>query len=106
LRWPVKFFKGNIIKDDSEAINGDRDDKHLNFVNESDPKDQIDIGVCGEGNICHLDPPFSCYMCAKFQPYDDANHEHVLDRLGIQLDDVIMAVAQVVEMCKKEPVNV
>jgi len=118
----LSFFKGNIIKDDSEAINGDRDDKHLNFVNESDPKDQIDIGVCGEGNICHLDPPFSCYMCAKFQPYDDANHEHVLDclledresrlkkyessRLGIQLDDVIMAVAQVVEMCKKEPVNV
>ena len=118
----LDFFKGNVINDVSEAINGDRDDKYLHFVNEDDPTDQTDIGVCGKSNICHLDPPFSCYICSKFQPYKHANHEHVLDcflvdrekrmkkyensRLGVQLDDVIIAVAQVIELSKVDKVNV
>ncbi|WP_228255415.1 hypothetical protein [Acinetobacter wuhouensis] len=73
-----------------------------------------------ESSICHLDPPFSCYLCPKFQPYRHADHEYVLEsllnsrnerlekyenaRLGIQLDEVIFAVAQVAEACKKEDV--
>lgn len=118
----LNFFKGNLISDDSEAINGDRDDKHLYFINEDNPEDQTDIGVCGKSKICHLDPPYSCYICPKFQPYNHADHEHVLDclltdretrikkyensRLGVQLDDVIIAVAQVIELSKKEKINV
>ncbi len=111
----LDFFKGKVIVGDNEAINGERDDKHLSFINEDNPTDQTSIGVCGESTICHLDPPFSCYLCPKFQPYKHADHEHVLEsllssrerriekyenaRLGIQLDDVILAVAQVVELC-------
>ena len=118
----LNFFKGHIIDSAKEAINGDRDDKHLAFVNESNPTDHTEIGICGENNICHLDPPFSCYLCPKFQPYRHANHEHVLEcllssrekrmkkyenaRLGIQLDDVIFAVSQVAEKCKNEVSNV
>ncbi|OGT37084.1 MAG: integrase [Gammaproteobacteria bacterium RIFCSPHIGHO2_12_FULL_38_14] len=114
----LDFFKGRIIDNASEAINGERNDKHLSFINETNPIDQTEIGVCGENNICHLDPPFSCYLCPKFQPYRNADHEHVLEcllksrteriekyenaRLGIQLDDVIFAVAQVAEKCKSE----
>lgn len=117
----LDFFKGHIIDDASDAINGHRNDKHLSFINENNPKDQTEIGICGENNICHLDPPFSCYICPKFQPYRRADHEHVLDcllssrdirmkkyenaRLGIQLDDVIFAVAQVAEQCKSEASN-
>lgn len=117
----VNLFRGKIIKDDSEAANGSRDDKHLAFIDESNPTELTDIGVCGEKAACHLDPPFSCYLCEKFQPYWHADHEHVLDcllqgrnermqkyensRLGIQLDDVIMAVAQVAELCKLEVSN-
>ena len=117
----LDFFKGHIIDNPSEAINGHRDDKHLSFINETNPTDQTEIGICGENNICHLDPPFSCYLCPKFQPYRQADHEHVLDcllssrdtrmkkyetaRLGIQLDDVIFAVAQVAEQCKSEASN-
>lgn len=113
----LQFFKGKIIDTDDDAINGDRVDKHLAFVNEENPKDQEEIGVCGESSICHLDPPYSCYLCPKFQPYRHADHEHVLDcllqnrearlkkyenaRLGIQLDDVIAAVAQVTELCNE-----
>ncbi len=113
----LKYFKGNIIETDAEAINGDRSDKHVSFVDEENPADQEEIGVCGESSICHLDPPYSCYICPKFQPYKHADHEHVLDcllqnrvhrlekyenaRLGVQLDDVITAVAQVAELCSE-----
>ncbi len=109
-------FKGKVIDDDTDAINGDREDKHLAFIDQTDPTDQTEVGVCGENSICHLDPPFSCYLCPKFQPYRHADHEHVLERLlvdrdtrlekyenarlGIQLDQVIVAVAQVVGYMK------
>ena len=118
----LDFFKGKVIKTDEEAINGDREDKRLAFINESDPTDQAEIGICGEASVCHLDPPYSCYLCPKFQPYRHADHEHVLDcllenreerlekyessRLGIQLDQVIAAVAQVVEIFAKEQAHV
>ena len=117
----LNLFRGKIIEDDSEAINGDRDDKHLAFIDESNPTELTDIGVCGKDIICHLDPPYSCYLCEKFQPYRHADHEYVLDcllqgrsdriqkyensRLGIQLDDVIFAVANVAEQCRLELSN-
>lgn len=113
----LNVFKGELIGSDNEAVNGDRLDKHLIFIDEHNPEDQSDIGVCGEQSVCHLDPPYSCYLCPKFQPYRHADHEHVLDcllanrkerlekyenaRLGIQLDEVIAAVAQVVMLCEK-----
>ena len=113
----LDLFKGKIIDNDDEAINGDRDDKRLSFTNESNPKDQSEIGVCGKDKICHLDPPYSCYLCPKFQPYRHADHDHVLRclladreqrmekyekaRIGVQLDQVIAAVAQVAKICSK-----
>lgn len=112
----INFFKGNIIDSEQDAINGDRNDKYLIFVDEKNPEDQSGIGICGESKVCHLDPPYSCYLCPKFQPYRHADHEHVLDcllasreerfkkyesaRLGVQLDEVIAAVAQVVQFCE------
>jgi hypothetical protein len=114
----LQFFKGRVIESDEEAINSGRVDKHIAFYDEEKPKNQVDIGVCGEGAFCHLDPPYSCYLCPKFQPYKHADHERVLEcllqnrekrlkkyknpRLGVQLDDVIAAVAQVTELCTGE----
>jgi len=118
----LNFFKGRLIDSDEDAVNGERDDKHLTFVDDPNPADQADIGVCGESSVCHLDPPYSCYLCPKFQPYRHADHEHVLEcllagreerlkkyenaRLGIQLDEVIAAVAQVVKLCEVGAHNV
>lgn len=118
----LNFFKGRLIDSDEAAVNGERDDKHLMYVGDQDPTDQTDIGVCGEFSVCHLDPPYSCYLCPKFQPYRHADHEHVLEcllagreerlkkyenaRLGIQLDEVIAAVAQVVNLCEARGHNV
>ena len=117
----LKLFKGTIVDRVDAAHNGDRDDKHLSFVDDESPTNQGEIGVCGEDSLCHLDPPYSCYMCPKFQPLRDANHQRVLDcllssrekrfvkyenaRLGIQLDDVIFAVAQVVSQCGSDATN-
>lgn len=114
----LQLFRGTIIDSQEDATNAERDDKYLAFVSEVNPLDQTEIGICGEKSLCHLDPPFSCYLCPKFQPYRHADHEHVLDclllgrkeriekyeqgRLGIQLDEVILAVAQVIEQCKGE----
>ncbi|MBD2232517.1 site-specific integrase [Phormidium tenue] len=114
----LDLFKGKLISDPTKAANYQRQDKSLFFQSESNPSDQTEIGICGESKICHLDPPFSCYLCPKFQAYKQADHEKVLDlllqdrehklqkyeqkRLGIQLDQVIYAVSQVVELCKGE----
>lgn len=114
----LSYFSGHIIDSSEDAKNGDKPEKHLVFKGDKIEDEIKDIGVCGESSICHLDPPFSCYLCPKFQPYRHADHEYVLEsllnsrnerlekyenaRLGIQLDEVIFAVAQVAEACKKE----
>lgn len=77
----LNLFKGKIIDSAKDAINGERDDKHLIYIDESLNADAEDIGVCGKKSVCHLDPPYSCYLCEKFQPYRHADHEHVLDCL-------------------------
>ncbi|MGM0987750.1 MAG: tyrosine-type recombinase/integrase [Pseudomonadota bacterium] len=113
----LDMFKGSIVLSDAEAVNGERKDKHLSFLEPGSLDPIGEIGVCGESNVCHLDPPYSCYLCNKFQPYAHADHDNVLaylledreekikkyesKRLGIQLDDVIVAVAGVVERCKE-----
>lgn len=112
----LSYFTGKIVINEAEAVNGDRDDKHLSFYSETNPTDQTEIGVCGESALCRLDPPYSCYLCPKFQPYVDSNHEHVLElllarrderfekgdhRMAVQQDRVIFAVGQVIETCKE-----
>lgn len=116
----LSYFSGHIIDSSEEATNGDNPEKYLVFKGDKIESEVEDIGICGESSICHLDPPFSCYLCPKFQPYRHADHEYVLEsllnsrnerlekyenaRLGIQLDEVIFAVAQVAKACKKEDV--
>lgn len=112
------LFRGKVVSSDATAVNGDRADKHLSFygLNNEDVNGK-EIGVCGDFDVCHLDPPYSCYLCHKFQPYATADHDHVLTcllenreekikkyeskRIGVQLDDVIIAVSEVSERCKE-----
>lgn len=117
----LNLFTGKVVNSPDEAVNGNRGDKQIFFVSDDFPKDHTDIGVCGKAQLCHLDPPYSCYLCEKFQPYLHADHDHVLDcllnsrnerlikykdsKLGIQLDDVIFAVADVVNQCRRNLKN-
>ncbi|MCW0202257.1 MAG: site-specific integrase [Rhodanobacter thiooxydans] len=108
------YFKGWLINSPQEAETAGRSDKDLFFASASSASDRIEIGKCGEEKLCGLDPPFSCYLCPKFRPYVHADHGKVLTmllsdresrlekyesvRLGIQIDDVIFAVGEVVAL--------
>jgi hypothetical protein len=61
----------------------------------------------------HLNSPFACYACQKFRPYSEEIHQYIYkflkklpkpkpgtEGLGLQLEDVIEAVAQVIEFLK------
>lgn len=110
----LRFFKGDFIMPGQKAVNEDDAGKHIPFVYIDDAPD-IDLGVCGKHSLCALHPPYSCYKCPKFQAYLDSDHESVLvhlinereekfkladKRIAGQMDEIIYAVAQVVEKCK------
>lgn len=66
----VNAFTGIIVTDRTSAKNGDRANRQIE-----------DVAVCGATSACHLDAPYTCYACGKFQPLLHANHRAVLERL-------------------------
>lgn len=107
----MRLFRGTLVPSAVSAVNGADPAKNICFVGDMSSMTPVAIGACGKDQLCALDSPFSCYLCPKFQPYVEADHQSVLDellvsrqerqtkyvsRLSIQLDDVIYAVAQVI----------
>jgi hypothetical protein len=102
LTLVVRAFTGNIVIDRASAKNGDRVDRQIE-----------DLAVCGADTACHLDAPFSCYGCSKFQPLFDADHSATLKRLerrrsqtiatdkttGVLWDRAILACRKVILDC-------
>lgn len=98
----VGAFTGTIVTDRAAAKNGDRVDRQIE-----------DLAVCGADAACHLDAPFTCYGCSKFQPLLDADHSAVLERLerrraqtiatdkttGVLWDRAILACHKVILDC-------
>lgn len=82
---------------------------------ESDPS-MHPVGSCGKYGFCGFAAPVACYTCRSFQPWLDGPHEAVLERLIKERDDIlsrtgdlriasvndrtILAVAQLVHLCK------
>jgi integrase len=99
----VNAFTGKIVKDRALAKNGDREDRQIE-----------DLAVCGADAACHLDAPFSCYGCGKFQPLLEADHRASLERLerrraqtittdkttGVIWDRAILACRKVILDCE------
>ncbi|KGD36104.1 phage integrase family protein [Burkholderia pseudomallei] len=107
----MRLFRGTLVPSAASAANGSDPAKSIRFVGDMSAVPPVEIGACGQDRLCALDPPFSCYVCPKFQPYVEADHQAVLNellasrrereqrygaRLSIQLDDVIYAVAEVI----------
>ena len=104
LALVVGAFTGTIVKNRASAKNGDRVDRQIE-----------DIAVCDADALCHLDAPFSCYACEKFQPLLDADHGAALERMerrraqtictdkitGTLWDRAILACCKVVLDCKE-----
>lgn len=103
LALVVNAFTGIIVTDRTSAKNGDRADRQIE-----------DLAVCGATAACHLDAPFTCYACGKFQPFLDADHRAVLERLerrreqtiatdrttGVLWDRAILACRKVILDCE------
>ncbi|KDP85761.1 hypothetical protein CF70_012020 [Cupriavidus sp. SK-3] len=109
----MKLFKGVPIGAGAAEARRVGASKQVRFVGDVGVVPPVEIGACGKAQHCSLDPPFSCYLCPKFQPYVEADHEAVLDELlrsredrcqklglrpSVQMDDVIYAVAEVVQL--------
>jgi hypothetical protein len=75
------------------------------------------VGNCGKFGFCGFLAPIACYTCNNFNAWLDGPHEKILhtlieerDRLSSTADKriaavndrTILAVAQVVEACKKQ----
>jgi len=103
LALVVNAFTGIIVTDRNSAKNGDRADRQIE-----------DVAVCGATAACHLDAPYTCYACGKFQPLLYANHREVLERLerrraqtiatdkttGVLWDRAILACRKVILDCE------
>lgn len=62
-----KQFEGNILSGkDIEKVPHD-----LKF-SYSGKEDKPVIGNCGSGELCELNPPFSCFLCPKFNAFDSS----------------------------------
>ncbi len=102
LALVVNAFTGTIVTDRASAKNGNRMDRQIE-----------DLAVCGADKVCHLDTPFTCYGCSKFQPFLDADHSAALERLerrraqtidtdkttGVLWDRAILACRKVILDC-------
>lgn len=78
LALVVKAFTGSIVTDRSSVKNGDCVDRQIE-----------DLAICGADTICHLDAPFTCYGCSKFQPLLDADHSSALKRMESRREQTI-----------------
>lgn len=99
----VGAFTGTIVTGRAAAKNGDRADRQIE-----------DLAVCGADAACHLDAPYTCYGCGKFQPLLEADHAAVLARLecrrtqtmsmdkttGVLWDRAILACRKVILDCQ------
>lgn len=102
-------FRGRLIKDEGQSTHkGAPGSRIIDFRISSQP-----IASCaGKGQGCSFNKPVACYSCYKFEPWLDAPHEKVLERLETERekhagderiaminDDAILAVRQVIAEC-------
>ena len=109
----AQAFKGKLVRAAVEATRG------------ADPSARIrdlrfgekDEGYCGSHGFCGFNAPIACYTCSSFEPWLDGPHEAVLEsllekrdrqlangdtRIAAINDRTILAVAQVVQMCRNQ----
>ena len=107
----AQAFAGKIVAADDET---DRADDPTSLVRRPG---QDGVGRCGRCGTCGAAAPIACYTCGNFQAWLDAPHEEILkdllderrrllevtgdERIAHVNDNAILAVAQVVEECKR-----
>ncbi|MDF1807304.1 site-specific integrase [Hyphomonas sp.] len=109
----AKAFAGELIAGETYA------------VRKGDPSSRVSdesangVGSCGNCGECELLAPIACYTCPSFQPWVNAPHEALLEkliaerdrlvdqgadnRLATVNDRTICAIAEVVKRCRQHP---
>ncbi len=111
----AKAFAGVIVTSRSHALRGD-DQSATIRTHDGKPS-----GTCGYFGFCTASVPVPCYTCAHFQPWLNGPHQTVYDYLlsertrileatgdaavATSLDRCMLAVAEVIELCKARQAN-
>jgi integrase len=105
----ARAFKGHIVEDEEHATHkGAPGSRIIDFRVSKDP-----VGSCaGKGSNCAFNKPVACYACFRFEPWLDAPHSKVLERLESERenwsaddrmaavnDEPIRAVKEVIALC-------
>lgn len=108
----------------AQAFMGMLIDSESSATRSADPKSRIRspqsldaLGNCGQLGFCSEAAPVACYTCRRFQAWVDGPHEQLLDTLLVERersmkttgdpriasvnDRTILAIANVVQLCKK-----
>lgn len=104
-------FQGRLVEDEGRSTHqGALGSRIIDFRVSSVP-----VGSCaGKGNGCAFNKPVACYTCFRFEPWLDAPHEKVLqrllaehekcladDRMAAVNDEPIQAVKEVIWLCEQ-----
>jgi len=102
-------FKGQLVEDEeSTTQKGSLGSRIIDFRVSKDP-----VGSCsGKGSSCAFNKPVACYTCFRFEPWLDAPHRKVLERLLVERekwstddrmaavnDEPIRAAQEVIALC-------
>ncbi|AJC15929.1 site-specific integrase [Pandoraea sputorum] len=107
----ARSFKGRVVEDEKHATHaGAPGSRIIDFRVSKNP-----VGSCAaKGRNCAFNKPVACYACFRFEPWLDAPHEKVLERLESERgnwstddrvaavnDESIRAVKEVIELCSQ-----
>lgn len=107
----ARAFKGEIVEDEEHtSLKGAPGSRIIDFRVAKDP-----LGSCGgKGGNCAFNKPVACYTCFRFEPWLDAPHGKVLERLQVERetwskddrmaavnDESIRAVKEVIALCTR-----
>jgi integrase len=105
----AQAFQGRLVEDEQHTTHkGAPGSRIIDFRVSPSP-----VGSCaGKGNGCAFNKPVACYSCFRFEPWLDAPHEKVLQRLEADRekrspdermaainDEPIQAVKEVIWLC-------
>lgn len=109
----AQAFKGKLIRSPAEATRGADPSARIRDLRFGEKTE----GYCGSHGFCGFNAPIAGYTCNSFEPWLDGPHEAVLEsllakrerqlangdtRIAAINDRTILAVAQVVRLCRSQ----
>lgn len=105
----ARAFRGRLVEDEEHSTHQGAPGSRIIDLRVS----KAPVGSCGrKGKGCAFNKPIACYTCFKFEPWLDAPHEKVLQRLQAERerwasdermaainDDAVRAVQEVMAEC-------